>query len=46
VNKQEFSASTWRSNQGYIKIHGQATFKLCSIRYDLSVIISLGQRQL
>jgi hypothetical protein len=25
VNKQEFSASRWRSNQGYTKMHGQPT---------------------
>jgi len=23
VNKQEFSTSSWRSNQGYNKMHGQ-----------------------
>ena len=27
VNKQEFSASSWRSNQGYTKMHGQQTIK-------------------
>ena len=27
VNKQEFSASSWRSNQGYTKMHGQPTIK-------------------
>jgi len=27
VNKQEFSASIWRSNQGYTKMHGQPTIK-------------------
>ena len=32
VNKQEFSASCWRSNQGYTKMHGQPTIK---IRGDL-----------
>ena len=25
VNKEEFSASSWRSNQGYTKMHGQPT---------------------
>jgi len=29
VNKQEFSASSWRSNQGYTKMHGQPTIKKC-----------------
>jgi len=27
VNKQEFSASSWRSYQGYTKMHGQPTIK-------------------
>jgi len=27
VNKQEFSASSWRSNQGYTKMHGQPIIK-------------------
>jgi len=27
VNKQEFSASIWRSNQGYTKTDGQPTIK-------------------
>jgi len=27
VNKQEFSASSWRSKQGYTKMHGQPTIK-------------------
>ena len=27
VNKQEFSASSWRSNQGYTKMYGQPTIK-------------------
>jgi len=27
MNKQEFSASSWRSNQGYTKMHGQPTIK-------------------
>jgi len=27
VNKQEFSASSWRSNLGYTKIHGQPNIK-------------------
>jgi hypothetical protein len=29
VNKQEFSASSWRSNQGCTKMHGQPTIKIC-----------------
>ena len=28
VNKQECSASSWRSNQGYTKMHGQPTIKI------------------
>jgi len=28
ANKQEFSASSWRSNQGYTKMHGQQTIKI------------------
>ena len=27
ANKQEFSASSWRSNQDYTKMHGQTTIK-------------------
>jgi len=27
VNKQEFSESSWRTNQGYTKMHGQPTIK-------------------
>ena len=27
VKKQEFGASSWRSNQGYTKMHGQPTIK-------------------
>jgi len=27
VNKQEFRASSWRSNQGSTKMHGQPTIK-------------------
>jgi len=30
VNKQEFSASSWRSNQGYTKMHGQPTIEILS----------------
>jgi hypothetical protein len=29
VNKQEFNASSWRSNQGYTKMHVQPTIKIC-----------------
>ena len=28
VNKQEFSVSSWRSNQDYTKMHGQPTVKI------------------
>jgi hypothetical protein len=28
VNKQEFSASNCRSNQGYTKMHGKPTIKI------------------
>jgi len=28
VNEQEFSASSWRSNQRYTKMHGQPTIKI------------------
>jgi hypothetical protein len=28
VNKQEFNASSWRSDQGYTKMHGQPTIKV------------------
>jgi len=31
VNKQEFSASHWRSNQGYTKMHGQPTIKFYDV---------------
>ena len=35
VNEQEFSASSWRSNQGYTKKHGQPTIKIsCSVLFD------------
>jgi len=34
VNKQEFSASSWRSNQGYTKVHGQPTIKINAIVHD------------
>jgi len=27
VNKQEFSALSWKSNQGYTKMHGKPTIK-------------------
>jgi len=27
VNKQEFSVSSWRSNQGYNNMHGQPIIK-------------------
>jgi len=28
MNKQVFSASSWRSNQGYTKMHGQPAIKI------------------
>jgi len=28
VNKQEFIASSWRSNQGFTKMHGQPVIKI------------------
>jgi hypothetical protein len=34
VNKQEFSASSWKSNQGYTKICGQLTIKICNAKQD------------
>jgi hypothetical protein len=34
VNKQEFSASSWRSNQGYTTMHGQATIKIVYQNYN------------
>jgi hypothetical protein len=37
VNKQEFSASSWRSNQGYTKIHGQPIIKIDGF-YCVSVL--------
>jgi len=33
VSKQEFSASSWRSNQGYTKMHGQPTIKKQGVTY-------------
>jgi len=35
VNKQEFSASSWRSNQGYTKMHGQPTIKKKHMFYGI-----------
>jgi hypothetical protein len=32
VNKQEFSISSWRSNQGYTEMHGQPTMKICNAK--------------
>jgi hypothetical protein len=32
MNKQEFSGSSWRSNQGYTKMHGQPTIKICNAK--------------
>jgi len=32
VNKQEFSASSWRLNKGYTKMHGQPTIKICNAK--------------
>jgi hypothetical protein len=39
INKQEFSASSWRSNQGYTKMHGQPTTKEMG---DLRINVSVG----
>jgi len=35
VNKQEFSASSWRSNQGYTEMHGQPTIKKKYFKFNL-----------
>jgi len=32
VNKQEFCASSWRSNQGYTMMHGQPIIKIFHVR--------------
>jgi hypothetical protein len=44
VNKQEFSASSWRSNQGYTKmLHGQSIIKFMPVvineRFDVLIVI-------
>jgi len=40
VNKREFGALGWRSNQGYTTMHGQATIKIyCVWLMVLKVII-------
>jgi len=41
VNKQEFSASSWRSNQGYTKMHSQITIKISCLE---RLIINLKMR--
>jgi hypothetical protein len=33
VNKQEFSASSWRPNQGYTEMQGQPTIKMYFLVY-------------
>jgi hypothetical protein len=35
VNKQEFSASSWRSNQGYTKMYGQPTVKVIKLIIEI-----------
>jgi len=37
VNKQEFNASSWRSNQGYTKMHGQPTIKIAQFSFILGM---------
>jgi len=37
VNKQEFSASCWRWNQGYTKMHGQPTIKTGTVVNSLLI---------
>jgi hypothetical protein len=43
VNKQEFNASSWRSNQGYTKMHSQPTLKktyyCCKFRNQVNIIL-------
>jgi hypothetical protein len=41
VNKQEFSAPSWRSNQGYTKMHGQPTIKIYSEVVYLQTMINI-----
>ena len=36
MNKQEFNASRWRSNQGYTKTHGQPLIKTFYVVYRYS----------
>ena len=43
MNKQEFSASSWRSNQGYTKMHGQPTIKIIDDCCHVKSIIHLKQ---
>jgi hypothetical protein len=38
VNKQEFSASSWRSNHGYTKMHGQPSIKMWNYLLALSLL--------
>jgi len=35
LNKQEFSASSWRSNQGYTKMHGQPTIRIKLVGFSI-----------
>jgi len=37
VNKQEFSASSWRSNQGYTKMHGEPSRPSCPVTNGLNI---------
>jgi len=41
VNKQEFSASSWRSNQGYTKMHGQPANKMHMLQSLFYLTIAL-----
>jgi hypothetical protein len=40
VNKQEFSTSSWRSNQGYTKMYSQPTIKIVEIVFTGTVFFS------
>jgi primase-polymerase (primpol)-like protein len=42
VNKQEFSASIWISNQGYTKMNGQPTIKAVYSGLNILSVIALN----
>jgi hypothetical protein len=46
LNKQEFSASSWRSNQGYSKMHGQPTIKISLICLQVVGTVSYSELSL